>query len=88
MATFPPAVAEVKRTNDTDVVIMGSGVLIRSLIISDLIDMYLLTVAPVVLGTDTRMFSDGVLTSLRLTDSLTASKGAIVATYETLREAS
>lgn len=80
--------AELKRTNDTDVVIMGSGVLIRSLMISDLIDMYLLTVAPVVLGTDTRMFSDGVRTSLRLTDSLTLSKGVIVATYETLREAS
>ena len=82
---IPSAVAELKQSSDTDLVIMGSGVLIRSLIASDLIDTYLLTIAPVVLGTGTRMFSEGAHTCLRLTDSVTTPKGVIVATYETLR---
>ena len=63
---------------------MGSGVLIRSLLAADLIDEYLLTIAPLVLGSGRRMFSDGAHTSLRLTDSMTTSKGVIVATYATV----
>jgi dihydrofolate reductase len=63
---------------------MGSGVLIRSLMAAGLIDEYLLTIAPLVLGSGRRMFSDGVRTSLRLTDSMTTAKGVIVATYETV----
>jgi dihydrofolate reductase len=63
------AVAELKQSAGTDLVIMGSGVLIRSLMAADLIDEYLLTIAPLVLGSGRRMFNDGVRTSLRLTDS-------------------
>ena len=62
---------------------MGSGVLIGSLLTADLIDEYLLTIAPLVLGTGRRMFPEGVYTSLRLTDSTTTGKGVIVATYQT-----
>jgi dihydrofolate reductase len=76
------AVADLKRRSDTPLVIMGSGVLIGSLMGADLIDEYLLTIAPLVLGTGKRMFPEGVSTSLRLTDSTTSSKGVIVATYE------
>jgi dihydrofolate reductase len=78
----PAAVAELKQSAGSDLVIMGSGVLIRTLMAADLIDAYLLTIAPLVLGGGRRMFDDGVHTSLRLTDSSTTAKGVIVATYE------
>ncbi len=81
---IPAAVAELKQGTDTDLVIMGSGVLIRSLMGADLIDEYLLTIAPLVLGRGHRMFDDGVHTSLRLTSSMATAKGVIVATYETV----
>jgi dihydrofolate reductase len=78
----PAAVADLKRRSETPLVIMGSGVLIGSLMSADLIDDYLLTIAPLVLGTGRRMFPEGVSTSLRLTDSASTSKGVIVATYQ------
>jgi dihydrofolate reductase len=80
----PAAVADLKRRSETPLVIMGSGVLIGSLMSADLIDAYLLTIAPLVLGTGRRMFPEGVHKSLRLTDSTTTSKGVIVATYQTV----
>jgi dihydrofolate reductase len=82
----PAAVADLKRTSDTNLVIMGSGVLIASLMASELIDEYLISIAPVVLGTGRRMFPEGVNCSLRLTDSTATDKGAIIATYETIPE--
>lgn len=81
----PATVAELKQSSDTNLVIMGSGVLAGSLMAADLIDHYLLSIAPIVLGTGKRMFPEGVHTSLRLTDSMTTSKGAIIATYESRR---
>jgi dihydrofolate reductase len=80
----PAAVGDLKRRSETSLVIMGSGVLVGSLMAADLIDGYLLTIAPLVLGTGRRMFPEGVSTSLQLTDSTTTSKGVIVATYETV----
>jgi dihydrofolate reductase len=81
----PAAVAELKRNSPTNLVIMGSGVLIGSLMAADLIDEYLLMIAPLVLGTGRRMFPEGVHASLRLTDSATTSKGVVIATYEPAR---
>ncbi len=78
----PAAVADLKQRCETPLVIMGSGVLIGSLMSADLIDEYLLTLAPLVLGTGRHMFPEGVSTSLRLTHSTTSSKGVIVASYE------
>ena len=80
----PAAVADLKRRAETALVIMGSGALIGSLMTADLIDAYLLTIAPLALGTGRRMFPEGVYASLQLTDSTATSKGVIVATYETV----
>lgn len=80
----PGAVADLKRRSETNLVIMGSGVLIGSLMAAGLIDEYLLTITPLVLGTGRRMFPEGVSTPLKLTDSTTTSKGVIVATYQTV----
>ena len=62
--------------------IMGSGVLIGSLMAANLIDEYLLMIHPLVLGTGRRLFPGGVPVSLRLTDSVTSATGVLIATYE------
>lgn len=80
------AVADLKQSSPTSLVIMGSGVLIGSLMAADLIDDYLLMIAPLVLGTGRRMFPAGVHASLRLTDSATTSKGVVIAIYEPARK--
>lgn len=82
---IPAAVADLKRSHGTNLVIMGSGVLIGSLMAADLIDEYLLMIHPLVLGTGKRMFPEGVHISLRLTDSEATSTGVLIATYEPVR---
>jgi dihydrofolate reductase len=83
----PAAVAELKRNSEASLVIMGSGVLIGSLIAANLIDEYLLMIAPLVLGTGRRMFSEGVQASLRLLHCTPTSTGALITTYEAIPEA-
>jgi len=79
------AVADLKQSSEANLVIMGSGVLIGSLMAADLIDEYLLMIAPVVLGTGRRLFAGGTHASLRLVDSSTTSKGVLITTYEPAR---
>jgi dihydrofolate reductase len=75
-------VADLKQSSGTNLVIMGSGVLIGSLMAADLIDEYLLMIHPVVLGTGRRLFAGGTHASLRLVDSSATSTGVLMATYE------
>lgn len=77
----PAAVAELKRS--TDLLIMGSGQLIRSLLPHELIDEYLLMIHPLVLGSGQRLFdNDNQVAKLRLTDSIPTTTGVILATYQ------
>ena len=80
----PAAVADLKQGSSANLVIMGSGVLIASLMAADLIDEYLLMIAPVILGTGRRLFAGGAA-KLRLVDSVAAKTGALIATYEAAR---
>jgi dihydrofolate reductase len=82
---IPAAVADLKETSGTNLVIMGSGVLIGSLMAADLIDEYLLMIHPLVLGSGRRLFASGTQASLRLVDSSTTSTGVLIATYEPAR---
>jgi len=82
---IPAAVAELKQSSTANLVTMGSGVLIGSLMAADLIDEYLLMIAPLVLGTGRRLFPGGTQASLRLVDSITTSTGVLIATYEAAR---
>ena len=75
------AVATLKKEGDEDLLILGSGELVRSLARHDLIDRYTLLIFPIVLGGGQRLFDDGVAARLRLTDSLTGPSGVILATY-------
>jgi dihydrofolate reductase len=79
------AVADLKQSSGTNLVIMGSGVLIGSLMGADLIDEYLLMIHPLVLGSGRRLFAGGTHASLRLVDSSTTSTGVLIATYEPAR---
>jgi dihydrofolate reductase len=81
----PAAVAELKENSPTNLVIMGSGVLIASLMAADVIDEYLLIIAPVVLGTGRRLFPEGVHAKLRLIEGVPTSKGVLLATYAPVR---
>jgi dihydrofolate reductase len=76
------AVAGLKRQSDRDLVILGSGELIRSLMPHNLIDEYILLIHPLVLGTGRRLFTDGGPSArLRLIDTKTTTTGVVIATY-------
>ena len=77
----PAAVTQLRKASPENLVIMGSGVLIGSLMAADVIDEYLLMIAPVVLGSGRRLFSDCVHASLQLLECTTVSSGAIIASY-------
>lgn len=77
----PTAVSELKSSTDANLVIMGSGVLIRSLMAADLIDEYLLLIAPVVLGSGRRLFDDGATAALELVECTATSTGVLLAVY-------
>jgi dihydrofolate reductase len=84
----PKAVSELKKRPGGDLHIMGSGVLIQSLMPHGLIDEYVLLIHPLVLGSGHKLFQDGsALTRLRLVDSVATTKGVVIATYQ-LAEAS
>lgn len=80
----PAQVAELKR--DRDLTVLGSGALLRSLMPHDLVDEYLLTIHPLVLGTGQRLFdSPGPLVRLDLVDCVTTSTGVLMGTYRPSR---
>jgi dihydrofolate reductase len=75
------AVAKLKEQPD-DLVVLGSGALVRSLMRADLVDEYVLLIHPLVLGTGRRLFSDGGSSAdLRLVDTKTTTTGVVIATY-------
>lgn len=79
----PSAVAALKRRPDNDLVIMGSGELIQTLMRHDLIDEFMLLIHPRVLGRGRRLFPDGgAPVSLRLVSARGTSTGALIAVYQ------
>ena len=79
----PKAVSELKQKPGGDLHIMGSGVLIQSLMPHGLIDEYMLLIHPLVLGSGHKLFQDGgPFTTLRLVDSVSTTKGVVIATYQ------
>jgi dihydrofolate reductase len=67
------AVARLKKQPGGDLMVIGSGELVRSLMDSNLIDEYILLIHPLVLGSGRRLFSeDGPSATLRLVDTKTA----------------
>jgi dihydrofolate reductase len=80
---IPRAVTELKEQLSGDLVVLGSGVLLRSLMQDGLVDELLLTIHPLVLGTGHRLFpAEGPRMTLRLTETKPTTTGVIIARYE------
>lgn len=79
----PEAVTRIKSQPGKDIVVLGSGELLRTLMRHNLVDRYVLQIHPLVLGSGRRLFAEeGVSATLRLVDSKTTTKGVVIATYE------
>ena len=77
------AVSQLKQQPGKDLLIMGSGELIQSLMRANLIDDYVLLIHPLVLGSGRRLFPDGgAAATLRLVTTSTTDKGVVIATYQ------
>ncbi|WP_282776285.1 MULTISPECIES: dihydrofolate reductase family protein [unclassified Nocardia] len=71
---------------ELDLVVLGSGELLRSLMRSGMIDEYLLQIHPLVVGAGRRLFEEVDLGALRLIDSVPTTTGVIIATYRRAEE--
>ena len=77
------AVARLKQQPGKDIVILGSGALVQALMRQNLIDEYLLSIHPLVLGSGRHLFPDGgAYAALRLIDTTITTTGVIIATYQ------
>ncbi len=76
------AVVQLKADLKKDLVVLGSGVLMQSLMRQNLVDEYILLIHPLVLGSGRRLFADGgAPTTLKLVASNVTTTGVLIATY-------
>jgi dihydrofolate reductase len=76
------AVRDLKAQQDGDLLVPGSGSLVRWLLANDLVDQFDLLIYPIVLGQGTRLFPDsGQDMALDLVNSRTTSGGITIQTY-------
>jgi dihydrofolate reductase len=81
------AVARLKEQPGKDLVVLGSGELVQSLMRRNLADEYVLMIHPLVLGSGRRLFTDGgSFAALRLVDTKTTTTGVVIATYQPAAE--
>lgn len=75
-------VAALKEQPGDDLVVLGSGELVQTLMRHALVDEYVLLVHPLVLGSGRRLFANtGARASLRLVDATASPSGVVIATY-------
>ncbi|GCE12414.1 dihydrofolate reductase family protein [Tengunoibacter tsumagoiensis] len=80
-------VARLKQEVGTDLVIMGSGALVQSLMQANLVDTYVLLIHPLVLGSGRRLFPEGgATTTFQLVGTRTTNAGVVIATYQLPQE--
>jgi dihydrofolate reductase len=76
-------VAELKGQPDNDLMVLGSGKLVQTLMRSGLVDEYVLLIHPLILGRGRRLFpDDSPTTALNLIDTKTTKTGVVIATYQ------
>jgi dihydrofolate reductase len=79
---LPDAIAALKEAEGGDLLVIGSTVLVQSLIQQRLVDELRLIIDPVLVGGGKRIFpDDGALRPLRLVDHEITGTGTIIATY-------
>jgi dihydrofolate reductase len=76
------AVATLRKKDGKDIVILGSGEVVRKLLAKALVDEFILLIHPLVLGDGQRLFDDGGPgAAFDLADTRTTTTGVIVARY-------
>ncbi|MFD0851157.1 dihydrofolate reductase family protein [Actinomadura adrarensis] len=76
------SVAALKREAPENLVVFGSGMLVRELLRHDLVDEFVLMIHPLVLGAGRRLFADGSgLRAFRLVESTTTATGVMIGVY-------
>jgi dihydrofolate reductase len=73
------AVGDLKR--DTDLMVLGSGELVRTLAGAGLVDEYLLLIVPRLLGQGRRLFDGDARAALRLTECVPTTTGVLITRY-------
>lgn len=80
------AVAELKQQPGPDLAVLGSGDLVAALNNAALVDVFVLLIHPLVLGSGRRLFPGGTLpTQLDLASTVVTATGVIIATYDVRR---
>ena len=83
------AVAALKEQSGSDLVVLGSGELVGTLMHHGLVDEYVLLIHPLVLGSGRRLFSAaGARTSVRLVDAKASPSGVVITNYQSRPEES
>jgi dihydrofolate reductase len=76
------AVAALRKTDAKDIVILGSGMVVRELLAKQLVDEFILLIHPIVIGSGQRLFdTNGPGAFYELADTKTTGTGVIAATY-------
>ena len=76
------SIARFKERPGKDIVILGSGELVQSLMRRNLIDEFVLLIHPLVLGSGRRMFVEGgPFSAFQLVSTKTTTTGVVIATY-------
>jgi dihydrofolate reductase len=84
----PEEIAKLKEQPGGDILVAGSGALVRTLMAHDLVDEYRLMVFPIVLGTGKKLFGDtDDSVVLELADSQVLDTGTLILTYHPVRAA-
>jgi len=77
------SVARLKEQPGKDIVVLGSGDLLQTLMRSGLVDHFLLSIHPLVLGRGRRLFDDDAARrAFRLVRSVPTTTGVVIAGYE------
>lgn len=83
LLTTVDEVEELKRSDGSDLKVIGSSVLVQSLLARELVDELVLMTYPVVLGTGKKLFADGAgPAAFRLSESVITANGVLLAHYQ------
>ncbi len=79
----PKEIAELKSQLGKNFLVMGSGVLIQTLMQHNLVDLYVLLIHPLALGMGRRLFPEGSpYTALKLLKATSTPNGVAILTYQ------
>ncbi|HSB65875.1 MAG TPA: dihydrofolate reductase family protein [Anaerolineales bacterium] len=79
----PAVLAELKSQPGKNFLVMGSGMLVQTLMQHNLVDLYVLLIHPLIIGTGRRLFIEGSPnTTLRLLNVNSTPNGVTICTYQ------